>query len=156
MEDRTDGAIMDVTVRIKRDETARDLPLPSYATPGAAGLDIRAAEDVDIEPGDRAAVGTGMRLEIPEGFEGQVRPRSGIALKHGVTLLNSPGTVDSDYRGEVRVIMINLGNEKFSVRRGDRIGQIVFAPCARAKIEETGELSGTSRSSGGFGSTGIE
>jgi len=146
---------MGVTIRIRRGDSARDIPLPSYATPGSAGLDIRSAEDADIEPGERTSVGTGIYLEIPPGFEGQARPRSGLALKHGVTLLNSPGTIDSDYRGEVRVIMINLGREKFSVRRGDRIAQIVFAPCARADIEEADELGDTERSSGGFGSTGL-
>jgi len=146
---------MGVTIRIKRGDFARDIPIPSYATPGSAGLDVRSAEDIDIEPGERASVGTGIYLEIPPGFEGQARPRSGLALKHGVTLLNSPGTIDSDYRGEVRMIMINLGQEKFSVRRGDRIAQIVFAPCARADIVETDELGDTARSSGGFGSTGL-
>lgn len=146
---------MGVTIRIKRGESAKDIPIPSYATPGSAGLDIRSAEDVDIEPGDRAPVGTGIYLEIPPGFEGQARPRSGLALKYGVTLLNSPGTIDSDYRGEVRMIMINLGREKFIVRRGDRIAQIVFAPCVRAEIDEACVLNDTTRSSGGFGSTGI-
>ena len=147
---------MDVTVKIRRGESAKDIPIPSYATHGSAGLDVRSAEDVDIEPGDRAAVGTGIYLEIPPGFEGQARPRSGLALKYGVTLLNSPGTIDSDYRGEIRMIMINLGREKFTVRRGDRIAQIVFAPCMQAHIEEADELSATARSSGGFGSTGVE
>ena len=145
---------MGVTVRVKRGESSKDIPVPSYATPGSAGLDIRSAEDVIIEPGERAAARSGIYLEIPPGFEGQVRPRSGLALKHGVTVLNSPGTIDSDYRGEVRVIMINHGREKFSVKRGDRIAQIVFAPCARAGIEEVYELGDTGRSSGGFGSTG--
>jgi len=147
---------MGVTIKIKRGESAKDIPIPSYATPGSAGLDIRSAEDVDIRPGDRAAVGTGLYLEIPPGFEGQARPRSGLALKHGVTLLNSPGTIDSDYRGEIRMIMINHGREKFTIRRGDRIAQIVFAPCVQAEIDETDELGDTSRSSGGFGSTGMK
>ena len=154
MKDRAEDATMGVTIRIRRGESDRDIPIPSYATPGSAGLDMRSAEDVEIEPGERAAVGTGIYLEIPPGFEGQVRPRSGLALKHGVTLLNSPGTIDSDYRGEIRVIMINLGRVNFSVRRGDRIAQIVFAPCAQADIFETDELGDTTRSSGGFGSTG--
>ena len=132
------------------------MPIPSYATSGSAGLDISSAEDIDIEPGERVSVGSGIHLEIPPGFEGQVRPRSGLALKHGVTLLNSPGTIDSDYRGEIRMIMINLGKEKFTVRRGDRIAQIVFAPCVQADMDEADELGETARSSVGFGSTGFE
>ena len=152
---RTEDATVGVTIRIKRGESARDLPIPSYATPGSAGLDVRSAEDLDIEPGERASVGTGIYLEIPPGFEGQARPRSGLALKHGVTLLNSPGTIDSDYRGEIRMIMINLGRKKFSLKRGNRIAQIVFTPCTRAEIIETDELNSTARSSGGFGSTGV-
>jgi dUTP pyrophosphatase len=119
-------------------------------------MDVRASEPAEIAPGGRAAVGTGIYLEIPPGYEAQVRPRSGLALKHGVTLLNSPGTIDSDYRGEVRVIMMNAGSEKFSVSRGDRIAQIIFAPCARAELEETGELADSSRAGGGFGSTGVK
>ena len=101
-------------------------------------------------------IGTGLRFEIPEGYEGQVRPRSGLAAKHGVTLLNSPGTIDSDYRGEVLVILINLGKEKFTVQRGDRVAQIIFAPCERAELTETDEIADSERSSGGFGSTGVK
>jgi dUTP pyrophosphatase len=147
---------MVTTVKIKRDAPSRDIPLPSYATPGSAGLDIRSSESVELKPLERAAVGTGIYLEIPPGFEGQVRPRSGMAMKYGVTLVNSPGTVDSDYRGEIRVIMINLGKETFSVKRGDRVAQIVFAPCTQVRLDATEELSDSERSSGGFGSTGIK
>jgi dUTP pyrophosphatase len=119
-------------------------------------MDLRAAEDVLIPPGKRAMVGTGIKMAIPSGYEGQVRPRSGLAAKHGVTLLNSPGTVDSDYRGEVRVIMINLGEEIFEVKRGDRIAQIVFAPCVRLETAEAASLPETARDGGGFGSTGVK
>jgi dUTP pyrophosphatase len=149
---------MDATVeiKIKRDVSARDIPLPSYATDGAAGLDLRSSEETELPPGGRAAVRTGIYLEIPDGWEGQVRPRSGLALKHGVTLLNSPGTIDSDYRGEIRVILVNLGQEIFPVKRGDRIAQIIFSRHERAELRETDEISGTERASGGFGSTGIE
>ena len=149
---------MDATVeiKIKRDVSTRDIPLPSYATDGAAGMDLRAAEAMELPPGGRAAVRTGIYLEIPRGWEGQVRPRSGLALKHGVTLLNSPGTIDSDYRGEIKVILVNLGREIYSVKRGDRIAQIIFSPCGRAELRETDEISGTERAAGGFGSTGVE
>jgi dUTP pyrophosphatase len=118
-------------------------------------MDLRAAEQADIPPGGRASVRTGICLEIPHGYEGQVRPRSGLASRFGVTLLNSPGTIDSDYRGEVRVILVNLGEETFTARPGDRIAQIVFASCERAELEETDELSGSERDCGGFGSTGV-
>ncbi|MDR1471527.1 MAG: dUTP diphosphatase [Synergistaceae bacterium] len=145
---------MSLTIKIKRD-AASGIPLPEYATPGSAGMDLRASERAEIAPGERASVGTGICIEIPHGYEGQVRPRSGLALKHGVTLLNSPGTIDSDYRGEVRPILINLGNEIFAIEPGDRIAQIVFAPVAQAAMSETDELSDSTRSTGGFGSTGI-
>lgn len=135
-----------------------NLPLPSYETDGAAGMDLRAAiaqdAPVTIAPGARALVPTGMILEIPQGFEGQVRPRSGLALKNGVTCLNSPGTIDWDYRGEVKVILANLGTEPFTVTRGMRIAQLVIAPVARVVVEEITELTETARGSGGFGSTG--
>ena len=146
-----------IKIKIKRDVSARDIPSPSYATAGSAGMDLRANETAEIAPGCRASVGTWIYLEIPPGFEGQVRPRSGLALKHGVTLLNSPGTIDSDYRGELRVIMINLGKETFSVKRGDRIAQIIFAPCTQAALVEVeaDDLDATERASGGFGSTGV-
>ena len=119
-------------------------------------MDIRANEATTMEPGSVAAVGTGLYLEIPEGYEGQVRPRSGLALKHGVTILNAPGTIDSDYRGELRVILINHGRDAFHIEPGDRIAQIVFAPAKQMEIEETEELSDSRRASGGFGSTGVK
>ncbi|MDR3280114.1 MAG: dUTP diphosphatase [Synergistaceae bacterium] len=142
-------------IKIKRD-ASRGVPFPSYATPGAAGLDLRASEHAEIEPGEYSMVGTGIYLEIPPGCEGQVRPRSGLAAKHGVTILNSPGTIDSDYRGEVRVILINHGKEAFRVEPGDRIAQIVFAHREQAELMETDDLSDSSRASGGFGSTGVK
>ncbi|MDR1510736.1 MAG: dUTP diphosphatase [Synergistaceae bacterium] len=147
---------MGAIIKIKRDVSARDIPLPSYATAGSAGMDLRAAEGTEITPGDRATVGSGVRLEIPHGYEGQVRPRSGLAAKHGIALLNSPGTIDSDYRGEVKVILINFGKETFTVKRGDRIAQIIFAPCEHAELIETDEIADSERSSGGFGSTGMK
>ncbi|MER9440816.1 dUTP diphosphatase [Mesorhizobium sp. M0340] len=134
------------------------LPLPAYESSGAAGMDLRAAVPDDrpllILPGKRALVPTGLVLEIPEGVEGQVRPRSGLAFKHGLTCLNTPGTIDSDYRGEVKVLLINLGDEDFAVTRGMRIAQIVFAPVTQATVEERTLTGGTARGSGGFGSTG--
>ncbi|RWO22320.1 dUTP diphosphatase [Mesorhizobium sp.] len=134
------------------------LPLPAYESPGAAGMDLRAAVPDDrpllILPGKRALVPTGLILEIPEGVEGQVRPRSGLAFKHGLTCLNTPGTIDSDYRGEVKVLLINLGDEDFAVTRGMRIAQIVFAPVTQATVDERSLAGGTTRGSGGFGSTG--
>ncbi|MDL2264457.1 dUTP diphosphatase, partial [Synergistaceae bacterium OttesenSCG-928-I11] len=130
--------------------------LPSYATRGSAGMDLRASEKTVLQPGEYKAVGTGLHLEIPEGFEGQVRPRSGLALKHGVTLLNAPGTIDSDYRGEVRVILINHGKQPFAIEPGDRIAQLVFARTTRANLAEQQNLSDTDRAEGGFGSTGVK
>ncbi|WP_315925858.1 dUTP diphosphatase [Mesorhizobium sp. SP-1A] len=134
------------------------LPLPAYETAGAAGMDLRAAVPEDrpllILPGRRALVPTGLVLEIAEGLEGQIRPRSGLALKHGITCLNTPGTVDSDYRGEVGVLLVNLGDEDFYVERGMRIAQIVFAPVVQVKTEERSLAGGTARGNGGFGSTG--
>jgi dUTP pyrophosphatase len=118
------------------------------------GLDVTAAEDLTLEPGQRHAVATGFAIEIPRGYEVQVRPRSGLAIKNGITCLNTPGTIDSDYRGEVKVILINLGQEPFEVRRGERIAQLVPAPVLRADFVEASELSGTGRGAGGFGSTG--
>lgn len=143
-----------VPVLVKRLPGNDDLPLPAYATSGAAGMDVVAAEDVDLAPGARHAVATGLAMAIPEGFEVQVRPRSGLALKHGVTVPNTPGTIDSDYRGELKVIMINLGAETFSVRRGDRVAQLVLAPVTRASWLEVDTLDETARGEGGFGSTG--
>lgn len=134
------------------------LPLLAYESTGAAGMDLRAAVPDDrpllILPGKRALVPTGLILEIPEGMEGQVRPRSGLAFKHGLTVLNTPGTIDSDYRGEVKVLLINLGDEDFAVTRGMRIAQIVFASVVQAAVEERTLAGGTARGSGGFGSTG--
>jgi dUTP pyrophosphatase len=130
------------------------LPLPRYASEDAVGLDVTAAEDLTLEPGQRHAVATGFAIEIPRGYEVQVRPRSGLAIKNGITCLNTPGTIDSDYRGEVKVILINLGQESFEVRRGERIAQLVPAPVLRADFVEASELSGTERGAGGFGSTG--
>ena len=130
------------------------LPLPAYATDGSAGMDVVAAEAVTLAPGARGAVATGFAIAIPTGFEVQVRPRSGLALKHGVTCLNTPGTIDSDYRGEVKVILINHGQDPFEIARGDRIAQLVPAPVQRAVLETVERLEDTHRGIGGFGSTG--
>jgi dUTP pyrophosphatase len=141
-------------VRVKR--IRPDAELPRYQTPGAAGMDLHAALDapVTIEPGARALVGTGLAFAIPSGWEGQVRPRSGLAAKHGVTVINAPGTIDSDFRGEVGVVLVNHGREPFVVRRGERIAQIVFAEYGRASLVEVPELDETARGDGGYGSTG--
>ena len=146
------------TLRIQRLPHAHDLPLPAYETTGAAGLDLRAAlpgGPLRLEPGERLLVPTGLVLELPVGTEGQVRPRSGLALRHGVTLLNTPGTIDADYRGEVGVILINHGREAFAIQHGDRIAQLVVAAVLQAEIVEANELSETERGAGGFGSTGM-
>ena len=143
-----------VAVRLKRLPHGEGLPLPAYATPGAAGMDVVAAEDVVIAPGARHPVATGLALAIPEGFEIQVRPRSGLALKHGITVPNTPGTIDSDYRGELKVLLINHGDEPFAIARGDRVAQLVLAPVVQAAWDEVSELDSTSRGAGGFGSTG--
>jgi dUTP pyrophosphatase len=134
------------------------LPLPARATEGAAGLDLIAAVDETVEllPQARALIPTGVALAIPDGFEGQIRPRSGLAWKHGVTVCNAPGTIDSDYRGEVKVNLINLGHEKVTIARGDRIAQLVVAPVTRARLEAVRTLSDTARGGGGFGSTGVK
>ena len=145
---------MTVRIRIARLPHGEGLPLPSYATPGAAGMDVVAAEDFDLEPGQRHAVATGFRVAIPDGYEIQVRPRSGLAFKHGITVPNTPGTIDSDYRGEIKVLLINHGTESFPVRRGDRIAQMMLAVCTVAEFDEVDELSDTDRGTGGFGSTG--
>lgn len=147
-----------VRILVQRVRGTEDLPLPDYATSGSAGMDLLAAVDADVvlQPGERRLVSAGIRAAIPEGFEGQVRPRSGLALRHGISMVNSPGTVDSDYRGVIQVIMINHGDEPFTVRRGDRIAQFVIAPVARAVLVETDDLPDTSRSDGGFGHTGID
>jgi dUTP pyrophosphatase len=146
-----------VTLRVRRlREHAAPLSLPKYQTPHAAGLDLLADVDepIVLGPLERAAVPTGLAFEIPEGFEGQVRPRSGLALNSGVTCLNSPGTIDADYRGELKVILANLSREPFTVRRGDRIAQFVISPVAHAALLEVPALGETARGSGGFGSTG--
>ncbi|WP_230292185.1 dUTP diphosphatase [Croceicoccus sp. Ery5] len=132
-----------------------DLPLPSYATEGAAGMDVISAEDWIIAPGERVAVATGLAVAIPEGFEIQIRPRSGLALKHGITVPNTPGTIDSDYRGELKVILINHGQEPYEVQRGDRIAQAVLSPVVRASWLKVEHLDETKRGAGGFGSTGF-
>ncbi len=143
-----------IEIQLKRLPHGDGLPLPVYATEHAAGLDVVAAENLILDPGARHAVATGFAIAIPEGFEIQVRPRSGLALKHGITCLNTPGTIDSDYRGEVKVILANLGSEPFEVRRGERIAQLVPAPVLRGCFVEVGELGETLRGGGGFGSTG--
>lgn len=149
---------MSPTVPIIRLPHNPDLPLPAYETGQAAGMDLRAAVPADepliLRPGDRLAVPTGLAFALPEGFEAQVRPRSGLAIKNGITCLNSPGTVDADYRGEVKVILVNLGAEDFTIRRGDRIAQLVIAPVVQARWDEVETLEATERGAGGFGSTG--
>ena len=144
----------EIAIALTRLEHGHGLPMPSYATEGAAGLDVVAAEHVLIPPGGRHAVATGFAIAIPEGYEVQVRPRSGLALKYGVTCLNTPGTIDSDYRGEVKVILANLSDEPFEVVRGERIAQLVPAAVQRARFVEVELLDDTARGSGGFGSTG--
>ena len=145
----------DIAIAIQRLPHGEGLPLPAYATGGAAGMDVVAAEELVLEPGARHAVATGFAMAIPQGFEVQVRPRSGLALKHGITCLNTPGTIDSDYRGEVKVILANLGSEPFPIRRGDRVAQLVPAPVQRAVFDEVTNLDETTRGAGGFGSTGV-
>lgn len=144
-------------VAFKRLPHASDLPLPSYETPFSAGMDLRAAltEPIDLQPGHRTLIPTGLQMALPNGFEAQVRPRSGLAIKYGITMLNSPGTIDSDYRGEVKVIAINHGTDTFTISHGDRIAQLVIAPVVQADIQEVDDLDKTLRGSGGFGSTGI-
>ena len=144
----------EVPVAVMRLPHGEGLDLPAYATAGAAGMDVVSAEDVTIAPAARHAVATGLALAIPEGFEIQVRPRSGLALKHGITVPNTPGTIDSDYRGELKVILINHGTEPFEIRRGDRVAQLVLAPVTRAGWVEVTTLDETARGAGGFGSTG--
>jgi dUTP pyrophosphatase len=143
-----------IDIQLQRLPHGKGLNAPTYATDGAAGLDVVAAEDVTLAPGQRHAVATGFSVAIPQGYEVQVRPRSGLALKHGITCLNTPGTIDEDYRGEVKVILANLGSEPFEVRRGERIAQLVPAPVLKAQFREVEALSETGRGAGGFGSTG--
>jgi dUTP pyrophosphatase len=143
-----------IDIQVKRLPHGEGLPLPSYATEHAAGLDVVAAESLTLAPGARHAVATGFAIAIPHGYEVQVRPRSGLALKHGITCLNTPGTIDSDYRGEVKVILANLGSDPFEIARGERIAQLVPAPVLRAAFAEVESLDDTARGAGGFGSTG--
>ena len=145
---------MSVSVEVKRLPHGEGLPLPAYATTGSAGMDVVSAENVTLAPGVRHAVATGLALAIPQGFEIQVRPRSGLAFKHGITVPNTPGTIDSDYRGELKVLLINHGNEDFAIARGDRVAQLVLAPVVQAAWQEVEELDATARGTGGFGSTG--
>lgn len=147
-----------VAVDITRLAHGADLPLPHYATPDSAGMDLLSAEDTDVtlDPGARAMIATGIAIALPSGFEAQVRPRSGLAAKHGVTVANSPGTIDADYRGEIKVILINLGDAPVTLSRGDRIAQMIIAPVTQAIWHEVTSLDDTSRGSGGFGSTGIK
>ncbi|MBB5705527.1 dUTP pyrophosphatase [Sphingopyxis panaciterrulae] len=144
-----------IEIAIQRLPNGGGLPLPAYASDGAAGMDVVAAESLTLRPGARHAVATGFAMAIPPGYEVQVRPRSGLALKHGVTCLNTPGTIDSDYRGEVKVILANLGDDNFEIRRGDRIAQLVPAAVQRAAFAEVETLDATARGAGGFGSTGV-
>ena len=143
-----------ISVQVKRLENADGLPLPAYETEGAAGMDLRAAEGFVLKPGTRCLMPTGLAIALPEGFEAQVRPRSGLAVSHGVTVLNAPGTIDSDYRGEIKIPLINHGDKDFNIARGDRIAQLVVAPVSRAAWIETQELDATERGAGGFGSSG--
>ena len=143
-----------VPVRVRRLPHGEGLDLPHYATAGSAGMDVLAAENVTLAPGARHAVATGFALAIPQGYEIQVRPRSGLALKHGLSVPNAPGTIDADYRGEVKIILINHGAEPFAIRRGERIAQLVLAPVVQAAWVEVAELDDTARGDGGFGSTG--
>lgn len=145
-----------IQVRCLREPGCEDIPLPAYETEHAAGMDLRAAvtAPVTIAPGERMVVPTGLRIALPEGYEAQVRPRSGLAMKHGISMVNTPGTIDADYRGEIRVILINHGQEAFVIERGDRIAQMIVAPVSRAAWIETDGLDETARGAGGFGHTG--
>lgn len=143
-----------IEVSIKRLASGQDLPLPAYETAGAAGMDLRSTETIALKPGARCLVPTGLAIALPLGFEAQVRPRSGLAVKYGVTVLNAPGTIDCDYRGEVKVPLINHGQEEFIIARGDRIAQMVIAPVTRIAWTEAGNLNETVRGAGGFGSSG--
>ena len=145
-----------VSVQITREPGCDDLPLPAYETEHAAGMDMRAAvtEPLTLQPGERTLVPTGLRIALPEGYEAQIRPRSGLAIKHGISLLNTPGTIDADYRGEIRIIIANLGQQPFVINRGDRIAQMIVAPVTKVAWEVTDTLSETTRGAGGFGHTG--
>lgn len=145
-----------VRVPVVREPGCEDLPLPEYATPHSAGVDLRAAvpEEVILGPGERRLIPTGLRMALPDGYEAQVRPRSGLAARHGIGMVNSPGTIDADYRGEIQVLLINWGQEPFTIRRGDRIAQMVVAPVTRVEWSEADELPASERGAGGFGHTG--
>ena len=142
-------------MKVKFQRINQSAELPTYAHPGDAGMDIRSIEELTIEPGARALVHTGLVMVLPPGYEAQVRPRSGLALKNGVTVLNTPGTIDEGYRGEIGVILANFGSEPFKVEKGAKIAQMVIAPCTRAEIAETDEVDDTVRGTGGFGSSGL-
>ncbi|XWN37796.1 MAG: dUTP diphosphatase [Balneola sp.] len=146
------------SILFKKLPHAKDLPLPCYESKSAAGMDIRAALEapVTLKPGERTLIPTGFQMSIPDGFEAQIRPRSGLAIRNGITMLNSPGTIDADYRGEVKVIAINHSNEDFNIEHGDRIAQMVIAPVTQFPIKEVNDLSSTDRGEGGFGSTGVK
>ena len=146
------------TVAVKKLDNAKSLPLPAYATESSAGMDLQAAIDeaVELAPGERMMVPTGLAIALPEGFEAQIRPRSGLAAKHGVTVLNTPGTIDADYRGEIKVILINHSQDNFTIERGMRIAQMVIAPYTKAHLIEADDLEATTRGAGGFGSTGTK
>jgi dUTP pyrophosphatase len=156
MDTATPGATAEVEVEVMRLAHGRGLTLPAYASAGAAGLDLPAAVDRDVvlAPGARALIPTGYAIALPEGYEAQVRPRSGLAARHGISIVNAPGTVDSDYRGEIMVCLVNLGDAPFTVSRGERIAQMVVAPVSRVRLRETERLDDTARGDGGFGSTG--
>ncbi|NLO06542.1 MAG: dUTP diphosphatase [candidate division WS1 bacterium] len=147
----------DLVLKVQVEPEGAGLDLPAYATDGSAAMDLRAAieDEVTIAPGARELISVGFRMELPPGYEAQVRPRSGLALKHGITLLNTPGTIDSDYRGTVGVILINLGADEFVIRRGDRIAQMVIAPVSRAEVRVVEEVGESRRGDGGFGHTGL-
>ncbi|MEN3971199.1 dUTP diphosphatase [Sphingomicrobium sp. XHP0235] len=147
---------MTISIQLKRLPHGEGLPLPAYATDGAAGMDVVSAEDVTIASGQRHAVATGLSVAIPQGYEIQVRPRSGLAFKHGITVPNTPGTIDSDYRGELKVLLINHGPDDFDIKRGDRVAQLVPAAVTRATFDEVETLDETQRGEGGFGSTGTK
>lgn len=147
-----------MNIQFKKLPHAENLPLPSYESEYAAGMDIRAAlkEPIELAPGKRQLIPTGLQMALPEGYEAQIRPRSGLAYRNGITMLNTPGTIDADYRGEVKVLAVNLGDDPFVISHGDRVAQMVIAPVTQAKVEEVESLSETERAEGGFGSTGTK
>lgn len=151
------SAVTDLrTIQITREPGCEDIPLPGYETEHAAGMDVRAAvaEPLTVNPGERVLVPTGLRVALPAGYEAQIRPRSGLAIRNGISLLNSPGTIDADYRGEIRIVLANLGQKPFTISRGDRIAQMIVAPVTRVRWELTESLDETARGAGGFGHTG--